>query len=397
MTRFNSILVATDFSVDGNNAVLRAALLAQENGARLRIVHVLDATGFESPRNGFVPTIDAGLQVTQARAALRRIAVRIAGACDVTASVEVAVGNVLENLLQASDHAALVVLGQHGHRRLGRLLTGGTAHRMLKACRRPVLIVRRAVEAPYRRVLVPVDFAASSDAAVQAAVLLARAGHVQLFHATDSHQEAILRRSDVAESIIREVGVREEVGTRARMRREVARLGLDGAGMSFSVGRGPAARETLRHALAFGADLIVAGRQGRSTFGGLLSGSVSSRILSGSGCDVLIVPRWRDGPAAAPRASTLAPCLETAEQLLVLEHRMAMPITFWIDLTRLHAERCHHLGWFLYGCLEREHALNLDACAAWWGRGIAAPGNRLPSPSEAGPTPARAASARAAR
>lgn len=37
---FTSILAATDFSIDGNNAVRRAALLAHEHGARLTLVHV---------------------------------------------------------------------------------------------------------------------------------------------------------------------------------------------------------------------------------------------------------------------------------------------------------------------------------------------------------------------
>ena len=32
MTPFTSILAATDFSIDGNNAVRRAALLAHEHG-----------------------------------------------------------------------------------------------------------------------------------------------------------------------------------------------------------------------------------------------------------------------------------------------------------------------------------------------------------------------------
>lgn len=40
MPPFTSILAATDFSIDGNNAVRRAALLAHEHGARLTLVHV---------------------------------------------------------------------------------------------------------------------------------------------------------------------------------------------------------------------------------------------------------------------------------------------------------------------------------------------------------------------
>jgi len=87
------------------------------------------------------------------------------------------------------------------------------------------------------------------------------------------------------------------------MRRTVARLRLDSTRVKFSVAHGPAVRSTLVLAQKLDADLIVAGRQGRSTVGGGLLGSVSSRVLSGSDCDMLIVPQPRHaslpGPAPA--------------------------------------------------------------------------------------------------
>ena len=45
MTPINTILVATDFSPDGNNAVWRAALLARELDAQLRLMHVVHTGG----------------------------------------------------------------------------------------------------------------------------------------------------------------------------------------------------------------------------------------------------------------------------------------------------------------------------------------------------------------
>jgi nucleotide-binding universal stress UspA family protein len=309
MIPFTSILVATDFSVDGNNAVRRAALLAHEHGTRLHILHVLNAAGCKPLRDWFSPTIDIDLKAAQARAALRRCAVEIAGAYDVSATVEVAVGDPFETLMQASEQAALVVLGQRGHNRLESLLIGRTADRMLRTCRRPVLVVKTAVERPYASVLLPVDFTSSSDAAVRFAALFVRDARVHVFHAADTHREAMLRRSDVDESVIRELRVRAEAVASARMRRKAAAFGLDGRRTSVAVGRGPAVQETLRHAAALGADLIVAGKQGRSTLGRFLLGSVSSRVLSSAGCDVLIVPRPREAASPAMRPQTEAPAV----------------------------------------------------------------------------------------
>ena len=234
MNPFTSILAATDFSVDGNNAVRRAALLAHEHGARLHILHVLKATGCKSLREWFSSsTIDIDLKAAQAGDALRRVAVEISGAYDVTASVAVEVGDPHETLMKASERADLVVLGQRDRSRLEGLLVRGTVDRMLRTCRRPILVVKTAVEASYRRVLVPIDFTASSDTAMQIATGMPLDAGMHVFHAINSQREAVLRDADVPDHIIRETRITEEAGTTARMRRRAARLGLDSTRMNF--------------------------------------------------------------------------------------------------------------------------------------------------------------------
>lgn len=305
MTSLTSILVATDFSIDGNNAVRRAALLAHEHGARLKLVHVLDPAGCKPLRDWFSPSIDIDLKAAQARQSLRGFAVEIAGRYDVTATVEVMVGEPLETLLLASEQAELLVLGRHGHSRFQALLVGRTVDRLLRTCRRPVLVVKTPVEASYGRVLVPVDFTASSDDAVQMAARVARCGGMHIFHAINSHREAVLRDTDVQEHIIRESRLQQEAGIIARMSRKAARLGLDSLRMSFAVAQGHPVWSTLGHAHRLGADLIVAGKQGRSTLGEFLLGSVSRGVLAESGCDMLIVPRPRHQALARAASSRM--------------------------------------------------------------------------------------------
>jgi nucleotide-binding universal stress UspA family protein len=85
MTPFTSIVVATDFSIDGNHAVRRAALLAHAHRARLKLVHVVDPAGCKPLRDWFSPSIDIDLKAAQARESLRRFAVEIAGRYDLPA------------------------------------------------------------------------------------------------------------------------------------------------------------------------------------------------------------------------------------------------------------------------------------------------------------------------
>lgn len=307
MTSFQSLLVATDFSVDGNNAVRRAALLAHEHGARLHILHVVKAAGCKLLRDWFSPTLDLDLRTAQARGALQRVAVEITGAYDVAPTIEVLVGDPFETLLRASEHADLVVLGRLGRSRFGRLLVGRTAERLLRTCRRPVLVVRTPVEQSYRQVLVPIDFTASSDAAIRVAAQMRREAGMHVFHAINARRDAVLRDADVPDHIIRETRLMEEAGTKARMRRRVAGLGLDCTPMDFALASGPTVGSTLRHAQQLGADLIVAGKQGHSTLGGFLLGSVSSRVLSEAACDMLIVPRPRDSSPSRASATAALP------------------------------------------------------------------------------------------
>lgn len=310
MTPFKSILAATDFSADGNNAVRRAALLAHEHGARLHILHVLKPSRCRPLRDWLAPTTNIDLKAAQALAALRRIAVEILGAHDVHATVEVEAGDLVTALTRASQRADLVVVGQRGHRRSSRLLIGRTADRLLKKCQRPILAVRAPVKHSYRRLLLAIDFSASSDAAIQVAAQVRREASMLVFHAINAKRDALLRDADVPEHIVREARVMDEAETDARMRRKVDGLGLNCPPLSFALAYGPVVRSTLRQAQQFRADLIIAGKQARSALGGFLLGSVGRSILSEAACDMLIVPMPRDS-ASPLAAATVAPQLNS--------------------------------------------------------------------------------------
>lgn len=300
MTPFTSILVATDLSIDGHNAMHRAALLAHEHGARLQLVHVLDPAGSQALRGRFRSSTDFDLEAAQARAALRRCAVEMAGRYDVSASVELKLGAPLETPMQAAEHAELLVVGRRMRGRFSALWTGRGVDRLLGTCRRPVLVVKTPAAAAYRRLLVPLDFTAPADATVQAAARLALDSDVQVFHVINSHREAVLRDSDVPEHLIRESRLRQEAGVIARLHRKAARLGLDHRRTGFAVAHGHPVDSILSHAHRLGADLIVAGKQQRSTLGEVLLGSVSRRVLAECRCDMLIVPQpGKHAPAHA--------------------------------------------------------------------------------------------------
>jgi len=290
MPRIATILAATDFSASGNNAVARAARLARHLNARLTLLHVVCPAGAPL-RRWFSRPIAIALEAARAQAALSRLGIDIAGPLDVAAAAEVRIGSPLDELLQASAQADLLVLGHRHRSALQRLLGGGIAERVLRVGRTPVLVVKRKAEETYRQALVPVDFTPHADAAVQVATSLAPEWGIQVFHAIDTLREAVLRDVDATQATIRNARARQEAHVHARMRRSVARLGLDARRMSFALAHGAPVRSTLWQLRASAADLVVAGRQPRSAIAGLAPGSVSRRLLARTDCDTLIVPR----------------------------------------------------------------------------------------------------------
>lgn len=46
---------------------------------------------------------------------------------------------------------------------------------------------------------------------------------------------------------------------------------------------------------------------------------------------------------------------------------MQMP---WTALLDMQPQRSHQIAWFVYGWVEREHVLNVTACAEWWMRAL---------------------------
>lgn len=297
MAPIRFILAATDFSAEGNNAVWRAAALARQSAAHMGIVHVVDPAGYQALRDWKMPAYQLDRKELQATGQLSQLAIDVAHAYGVTPSVHVKEGDVSQEVARVAEAADLLVLGRPHKRRFRDLLKARTADQILRASPRPVLVARNPVNGPYARILVPLDFSVGSDAALRAARQLAPDLTLQLFHALDPAGDTIMREAEVPAAVVREVRAREDAGALARMRRHVARLGLDHRAMQFSVGRGRSSQATAEHARQHDAELMVISRTGRWSFGQFLRANVSTGLLQSSACDVLVLARLGDTDA----------------------------------------------------------------------------------------------------
>jgi len=281
-----SLLVATDFSDDAARAIQRGARLANKLTARLQLLHVMSGPSLQALRELFPNPAEAEAKIF---ADAQRMLDEQADALEQNATTTVKVGKVLEEILAACDNTDLLVLGARGLNPLRDLLLGTTAERLLRKCMRPVLVVKQETKAPYRQVIVPVDFSPYSVRAFKTALSVAPGAQITLLHAFDVPFEGKLWVAGVAEDEINRYRIHARQEAQAKCKELIQQNGADIGRVSCVVVRGDAPRVILEHEKKLAADLIVIGKHGQSRVEELFLGSVTRHVLSDAECDVLVV------------------------------------------------------------------------------------------------------------
>lgn len=140
--RFGAVVCALDLSDGSKRTLAHAASLAQESGAHLILLHVLEDVPQEQ-----AAVLQAGLDLAAYRAqrcqqARERLRTLAEGIC--VHEEIVSVGSPHREILRFAEErrAGLVVVGVHGRRMLHFLHFGSTAHHVVRGAGCPVLTVR---------------------------------------------------------------------------------------------------------------------------------------------------------------------------------------------------------------------------------------------------------------
>ena len=289
MNSLTSLLAATDFSDGARHAAFRAARLAVDHGAQLALLHLVSGPDLETVRDLFRSPADAEIAlVADARQQLDELAELLKARTGIVATTRLVKGRVIDEIAAATEATSMLVVGAHGSSGLHRLLFGTTAERLLRKATRPMLVVKRAPEGAYRRVLVPVDFSAHSDAALALAQRVAPDAEIAVVHAFDVPFEGKLWIAGVAEADIR--AHRERARQEALIRIDALFQRVDGPihrGAAVVEQDDPSRLITLTEK-SRDADLIVISRQGQSIVEEFLIGSVARRVIADATCDVLV-------------------------------------------------------------------------------------------------------------
>jgi nucleotide-binding universal stress UspA family protein len=277
------VLVITDHSPASVTAVWRAALIAREQAAPLRLLHV----GGERRH---------AAQVDKALADIRK---QVHARLDIDLESEVLQGELLPIAISAARSAGLLVIGPRRSNPLREWISGTQTERLIRLCRVPTLVVKRpatpgrnaalgsaAEPGRYGRVLVSVDLRPEAVDLISAAMNFSRDPQTHIFHVLRAGSD---HRAVAAESATS--GRRTAMQSAQSALKELSRSsGAQELGAVCAVGFGLAADGVLARERATGAELVVIGKRRRGLLADFILGGVTQQVLARSHADVLVMP-----------------------------------------------------------------------------------------------------------
>ncbi len=290
------VVVGYDGSAGSVEALTWATVEASSRGADLTVLAAADLSAVASAG---APSLVDGVRAGQQHLAAEGVAwaVRVVedlgGHRAATVRAQVTLTSPAQALVDASERADLVVVGNRGHGRIAGALLGSVAFSVTAAARCPVVVVRGDAQrrpGPAAPVVVGVDDSpGAGDALAHGADAAHRAGAPLVVLAAWSTPE--VRAGGYAEPYGRELvaGARRTAAAVADLAADRARTAHPGLPVTTRV-----LEQRPAGALADAstdAGLVVVGARGRGGIASLLLGSVSHATVHAARCPVAVVRR----------------------------------------------------------------------------------------------------------
>jgi nucleotide-binding universal stress UspA family protein len=282
-TRFQKVLLATDFSECAEAAFPYALALAQRYGGVLYLAHVTTPDMY-----GYAPEESAPEMFQKIRSHARERMAAFTGRMNfqgvpwVTLFGEGEVWDTLEQMI-AEHGIDLIVASTRGRRGLRKLVMGSVAEEILRLATCPVLTVGPHSPAPGKgiaNILYPTDFSEHAQTARDCALSLARQFHSTLIalHVCEAQIADMVRRRREDELLV------------ARLQKHLA-VDPSSLPLALHIHYGHPGEEILRAAAEYHADLIVMHVRGAGALPRLSTafGSIAHHVVSHAACPVLTI------------------------------------------------------------------------------------------------------------
>jgi universal stress protein E len=278
-------LAATDFSTRSQRAVRRAGLLAEEHGAELTLVHVVDD---DQPQDLVV------LETREAERILNEQIKAVPELQQIACRPRAVPGDPFDGILRTAQSikADLIVMGAHRKQLLLDIFVGTTIERVIRTGHYPVLMANNEADAPYRTALAAIDVSGPSANAIKTAKALNIAGHAQptVVHAFHPMAKGKMFVAGLGKETIDEHVADEQMRATKELIAFLEANGVDGYGPSLVVEEG-SPFEVIKSAVGrLRPELLIVGTHGRTGLAKALLGSVTEEALRSLEIDILAVP-----------------------------------------------------------------------------------------------------------
>ena len=280
------LLVATDLLPKSEFAIDRAGLLADELDAELSLLHVVSPVSSER-------VLEQSLQM-----AIARMKSRVRSPlwrAKTTPDVVVRAGNPARVILDtiAREEPDLLIVGPHERRGVVDALQGTIIEKVVSARICPVLVVQQSGSAKYRNVLLALDAATGSRAAVRAAERLVLRDGVQAaaIHACASPDHSVLQLPGTEGAGVALHTDCSPGTASAAMRELLEQESADPQRYELVVTNGNPLPAIMRAIEARQPDVLALGTRGDGRMRRAVLGSVANQVLKLAPCDMLIVPQ----------------------------------------------------------------------------------------------------------
>ena len=282
----DTILLATDFSVEAERAAAYAKAIARRYESTLEIAHVFDPSIVNSYEEAII-----GLPVAERRRAsdegLEKQRVRLASSGIVTRTFSLEAHRPAPALLALAKehHADLLVAGTQSKSGLERLLLGSTAEQLVRSAECPVLTVGPKARMPgdeplvFRTIVYATDFSAEAATAAVYALSFAEDSLARLY-------SCHVRSNESENPAVTEMLDSEFLHTLNKM---IPEGSYDWCSPECVIEHGEAAAAILGVADRVRADLIVLGARRASFWLTHVERGLTSRLLAEADCPVMTV------------------------------------------------------------------------------------------------------------
>lgn len=270
--RWGKLMVCTDASDEGQNAVAVTLELAQACNSHVFVVQVLEVVPeFQAVAPDLRARLGKGVQQNMAviKAAADKLGVPFTPLVPEGQLPHAAIVAAAEKI-----RPDLIIMGRCGKSALARILMGNVTARVIGHSPVSVLVVPRGGAIGFQRLLVASDGSPYSQAALDFALAMAQQAKSRMIGVAVAPEEG---------DIIEAKAILSQMLT-AASRANVPLKGVNPQGVAPDDG-------IVQQAIKNEVDLIIMGSHGRTGLKKLLMGSVTERVIGQSPCPILVVKK----------------------------------------------------------------------------------------------------------